>query len=216
MRLELGSPVRSSEGPWGKLADVVIDPISRHVTHVVVEPHHDHARARLVPISWLNDEPDGLALGRTGAEIEDLEPVQASEYLRLGRMPELDPEHEIGVQTFLALPLYQEMDGIGTVHEPDPYTTVIYDRVPRGEVEIRRSSAVLSSDGHRLGTVDGFLVGTGAPLADIVLERGHLWGRREVVVPYAAVERVETDIVHLNLTKDEVGALPARRVHRWF
>jgi sporulation protein YlmC with PRC-barrel domain len=216
MRLELDSPVRCADGPFGRLADVVIDPISRRVTHVVVEPRHDHARARLVPIGWLSDEPDGLALDRTTAEIEELEPVQESEYLRLGQQPALDPEHDIGVQTFLALPLYQEMDGIGTLSDPDPHTTVIYDRVPRGEVEIRRTSAVLSSDGHFLGKVDGFLVGSEGPFADVVLERGHLWGRREVVVPYRAVERVETDAVHLSLTKDEVGALPARRIHRWF
>jgi sporulation protein YlmC with PRC-barrel domain len=216
MRLELGSPVRCADGPFGKLADVVIDPISRRVTHVVVEPHHDHSRSRLVPIGWLSDEPDGLVLDRSTAEIQELQPVQTSEYLRLGELPEPDPEHDIGVQTFLALPLYQEMDGFGTVSEPDPHTTVVYDRVPKGEIEIRRASAVVSSDGHRLGTVDGFLVGGDGPFADVVLERGHLWGRREVVIPYGAVERVETDAVHLGLTKDEVGALPARRIHRWF
>ena len=51
---------------------------------------------------------------------------------------------------------------------------------------------------------------------DIVPERGHLWGRREIVVPAGSVERIEDDAVTLTLTKDEVGALAARRIHRWF
>ena len=49
-----------------------------------------------------------------------------------------------------------------------------------------------------------------------MLERGHLWGRREVVIPAAAVARVENDLVTLSVTKDEVGALATRHVHRWF
>jgi hypothetical protein len=101
------------------------------------------------------------------------------------------------------------------VIDPDPHVIVNYDRIPQHEVEIRRSSAVVSADAHHLGHVEAFLVGSGET-ADLVLERGHLWGRREIVIPAAAIARVETDRVTLSLTKDEVGALEARRVHRWF
>ena len=216
MRLALGSPVRCSDAEFGELADVVMDPISRRVTHVVVEPNREHGRARLVPIGWLHDETDGLMLDRTTHEVRALEPVQTSEYLRLGQTPALDPEHDIGVETFLSLPLYQELDGLGTVVDPDPHATVIYDRVPKGEVEIRRASAVISADDHGLGSVDGFVVGRDGRCGALVLERGHLWGHREIVIPFDAVERVENDVVRLSITKEAVGRLPARRVHRWF
>ena len=39
MRLDLGSAVHSADGVYGELADVVIDPLTRRVTHLVVEPH---------------------------------------------------------------------------------------------------------------------------------------------------------------------------------
>src|SRR3954468_15176585 len=133
---------------------------------------------------------------------------------RVDELPVLDPDWEIGTQDVLALPLYQEMDGAGSVIDPDPHVIVNYDRIPKHAVEIRRSSAVMSADGHRLGHVDGFLVGSGET-TDIVLERGHLWGRREVVIPAAAVARVENDLITLSVTKDEVGALAPRRVRRW-
>ena len=73
----------------------------------------------------------------------------------------------------------------------------------------------MSSDGHHVGHVDGFLVGVDGT-ADVVLERGHLWGKREIVIPATAIANVEDDAVSLSITKDEVGALAARRVHRWF
>ena len=48
------------------------------------------------------------------------------------------------------MPSYQGADmGVYTA-EVDPNVGVTYDRVPKGEVEIRRSSVVESSDGHEL------------------------------------------------------------------
>jgi sporulation protein YlmC with PRC-barrel domain len=66
-----------------------------------------------------------------------------------------------------------------------------------------------------VGHVDGLLVGADGT-ADIVLERGHLWGKREIVIPASSIADVGDDSVALTITKDEVGALAARRVHRWF
>ena len=95
------------------------------------------------------------------------------------------------------------------------HVTVRYDRIPKGEVELRRASAVHSSDGHHLGHVDGFVVDDEEHITHIVLERGHLWGKREIAIPVGAIAAMETDSVVLSLTKDEVGAIRATRVHRW-
>jgi hypothetical protein len=90
-----------------------------------------------------------------------------------------------------------------------------YDRIPKGEVEIRRASEVRSRDGQRLGRVDGFLVDGDDQITHVVLERGHLWGRRDVTIPIGSATQVEMDSVTVSLTKDEVAALRAVPVHRW-
>lgn len=215
MKLELGCPVRCADGPFGELADVVIDPIAKRVTHLVVRPRRQPERARLVPVDQARDDGDELVLDCSVADVEALESVRESAFLRVGEMPVADPDWEIGVQDVLALPFYSDADLLVTGLEVDPHVMVSYDRIPKHTVEIRRSSPVTSSDGHHLGSVDGFLVSADGT-ADIVLERGHLWGKREVVIPSASIAGVEDDAVALKLTKDEVGALAARRVHRWF
>jgi sporulation protein YlmC with PRC-barrel domain len=215
MRLDLGSGVHCTDAAFGELADVIVDPISRRVTHLVVEPPGCHERARLVPIHRVRAADDGLVVGYSVADVEALEPLQESAYLRAGERIAADPDWDIGAQDVLALPIYQELNGMGTAIDPDPHVIVSYHRIPKHEVEIRRSSAVISSDGHHLGHVEGFLVGSGET-ADIVLERGHLWGRREIVIPAAAVERVQNDSITLSVTKEQVGELDARHVHRWF
>jgi hypothetical protein len=134
-------------------------------------------------------------------------------YLRLGEFPVADPEWDNGVEEMLGLPYFQ-----GIAAEPleaDPHVMFAYDRVPKGDVEIRRSSAVTSADGNHLGHVDGFVVDAEHHISHVVLERGHLWGRREVTIPIGAVEKVETDEVFLRLSKDEVGKLPSHRMRRW-
>jgi sporulation protein YlmC with PRC-barrel domain len=215
MRLELGCSVHCLDAPYGVLDDVIIDPISRRVTHVVVQPENRHDRARLAPIERAHAADSGIAVDYSVADLERLERVQESAYLRLGRFPVADPDWEVGVEEVLGLPLYQDLDGMGTVIEPDPHVVVNYDRIPRDEIEIRRASAVISADGHHLGHVEGFLVGEDAMVGDLVLERGQLWRRREVVIPYGAVAQIKTDSVTLSLSKDQVGELASRRVHRW-
>ena len=215
MRLDLGSSVHCSDAAFGELADVIVDPISRRVTHLVVEPHGNHERGRLVPIDRVSPAGDGLALDCSVAEVQALEPVRESTYVRAGELVVTDPDWDVGAQDVLALPIYQELNGMGAAIDPDPHVMVSYDRIPKHEVEIRRSSAVISTDGHQLGHVEGFLIGSGE-MADVVLEHGHLWGRREVVIPAAAVERVQNDSITLSLTKEQVGKLDVRHVDRWF
>jgi sporulation protein YlmC with PRC-barrel domain len=140
--------------------------------------------------------------------------VQEAAYLRLGESPAEDPDWEVGVEDVLAMPYY---NGLGVGPYPGELAsdvTMYYDRVPKGEVEVRRASAVISADGHSLGEVDGFVVDADKHITHFVLERGHLWGRKEVTIPIGAVARVESDAVHVALSKDEVGALPAVRVGR--
>lgn len=221
MRLELGSPVNCSDGPFGELADIVVDPTKRTVTHLVVGPHHDHSQARLVPIDLASVEegqPPAVTLRCSIEEAGHLELVQEYAYLRLGDVPDKDPKWDIGVESVLAHPYYSGGAGFGYDAVPvdvDPHVSMTYDRIPKGEVEIRRASDVTSADGHHLGSVDGFVVADDDAITHFVLERGHFWGRKEVTIPMSAVAGVHTDAVTLTLTKDEVGDLPSVPVHRW-
>jgi len=215
MRLEVGKPIRCSDGPFGELADVVVDPIKKRVTHLVVKPREALGPTRLGPLDLAaGTDEGGIALDCTADDVGQFPTVQESSYLRTGDVPHGDSEWDVGVEDVLAMPYYSSM---GLTMEPgglDSPIVMTYDRIPKGEVEIRRSSRVTSADGHDLGTVEAFLVEED-DITHIVLERGHLWGRRDVTIPIGAVARVETDAVTLGLSKDEVGALPSTRVHRW-
>jgi hypothetical protein len=207
MRLEIGGRVDCSDDTFGELADVVIDPTTKRVMHLVVKSQGEPWVERLVPVE-LADPGDGarsaVTLRPTAEEVGSLPPVQEVAYLQLGDFPLDDPDWEVGIQEVYALPYYPAYDlEPGQLDFP-----VMYDRIPKGGVGIRRTSDVYSAGGHHLD-VDGLLVDGDEHITHLVLERGHLWGRREVTIPIGDVAKVET------VTRDQVGSLPEVAVQRW-
>jgi sporulation protein YlmC with PRC-barrel domain len=214
MRLELGKSIRCTDELYGELADVVIDPIAKQVTHLVVEPKNGDDTARLVPIELVEsgDDAKEIRLRCTAEDVRQLDHVHEFAYLRMGQPPESDPDWDVGIEDVLALPYYESPEIMGYEGGLGD-SGVRFDRVPKGEVEVRRSSAVIAADDHLLGKVDGFVVDD-THITHFVLERGHLWGKREITIPIGAVAKVENDAVSLSLSKAQVEDLPSVRVHR--
>ena len=208
MKLDLGSRVRCSDGAERVLADLVVDAPAKRVTHLVVEPKDHREAARLVPVELASEEADGLALSCTAEVLDGFDPVREFAYLPAGQRPEEDDKWGIGVEDVLNAPTYAPLDPTET--DLDPNVSVVYDRVPKGEVELRASSDVYSADEHHLGSVHGLDVEAGGAIRALALRRGHLWWKREIAVPADALEKLETDLVTLGIDKNGLRGLPSR------
>jgi sporulation protein YlmC with PRC-barrel domain len=213
MHLRLDVHVQTTDGLSGTLADVVLDPVKRSVTHVVVRAGEPDPAARLVPLQLVAGGAgpgDSLSLTCTTEQFEQLESIQGYAYLPVDERPAPDSEWDVGVEDVVMMPSYQGADlGVYTA-EIDPNVGVMYDRVPKGEVEIRRSSIVVSSDGHEVGAVDAVVVENG-PITHVVVEKGHLWWHRAVSVPIESVATLETNAIGLALSQAEFGNLPSTK-----
>lgn len=214
MQLHLGTHVRCAGEKVGQVGDVVIDPASRRLTHVVVETHENEAR--LVAASLLSDgEAEGheLNLSCTKAEFDALGSILEFSYVQLDEFPEPDGSSDVGVETVISMPMYGAEEFGDYPGEYGSSVGLAYHRIPKGEAEVRRSSAVVSADGHQIGAACGFVLDEDR-VTHVVLERGHLWGTRDITIPIDAVAAIETDELRLSIGKDEVSALPSVRVHR--
>jgi hypothetical protein len=81
------------------------------------------------------------------------------------------------------------------------------DRVPLGEVEIRRGDPVHARDGL-IGAVQGLVIDPADHhVTHVILQEGHVWGRKQVAIPIRAANRAGYEI-RVDLTKDEIEALP--------
>lgn len=201
----IGSKVSCSDGDCGELTRVIVNPVARALTHLVVEAKHRHGTGHLVPISLVDSAADQLQLRCSTAEFDALEDAEESKFL-----PVANGIWGYGGEQMLSLPYYRlqlrRWAKGGTGLGSDPQVS-IYDRVPQGEVQVRRGQHVHATDGP-IGHVRGLVIDpSDHHVTHILLDEGHLWGKRTVAIPISTV----TDVGHgvwLKLTKDEIGDLP--------
>jgi hypothetical protein len=211
LTLRLGTAVRCADGVFGDLADFVIEPGGQRLTHLVVVPHHHHDEARMVPLDAVaadDPHPSPIPLRTSLEQAAAFPAVREVAYSRVDAQPPLDaPDDAVGIEDVLVIP----STDFGTF-ESYPYDDrvfVTYDRIPKGEVEVREHSDVCAADGHHVGHLDGLVIQPDGRIDGIVLERGHLWTRRRITIPAGAVERFQMDVVTLRLGKSELAELLA-------
>jgi PRC-barrel domain len=72
---------------------------------------------------------------------------------------------------------------------------------------VRRGDRVHATDGA-IGNVEGLVIDPrNHHVTHVLLQEGHLWGRKEVAIPISAVTGAD-DGIRLNLTRDQVRDLP--------
>jgi hypothetical protein len=191
----IGTKVVCSDGVCGELTRVVIDPVARILTHLVVDPRFRRGTGHLVPLELVEAATPEIALRCTLAQFRDLEVAEETQYL-----PGATGEWTYGQDEILSAPYFGL--GRGIRH------ATTYDRVPVGEVEVRRGEPVHATDGE-IGHVRGLVIDrSDHHVTHFLLDEGHLWGHKRVAIPIGRVKDVEEG-VRLTLTKDEVRDLPA-------
>ncbi len=202
VRLRMGQPVVAEDGPFGELADIVIDPHTKQVTHLIVEPHGNHLQARLVPL-WMTSIDEDINVALDLRHLRELARVSFSELIRIGEPIDIGDEWDIGYLVIRALPYWSSIiPGAWT-----PEADAEFDRIPMGECEIRRASAVRSSDGHLVGHVEGMVVAD-EHMSHVVVTTGFPGLRRHAVLPLSVIERVTADDIYLNIPRTSFDDLP--------
>jgi sporulation protein YlmC with PRC-barrel domain len=246
----IGSEVVCSEGACGELRRVVVNPVARALTHLVVEPRFQQGAGRLVPIELVESAAREIRLRCTMAEFHALEEAEETHFVQGA-----PGQWGYGQGQMLSLPLFalgagmrgmggmgglgmggmgmggmgmggmgmggmgigglgmggvgmgMGMGGIGMRGMGMSSQVTREDRVPEGDVEVRRGERVHATDGE-IGRVHGFVIDPDDHhLTHVLLDEGHLWGKRTIAIPISAVKDV-SDGVCLSITKAEVGDLP--------
>jgi hypothetical protein len=202
MDIPLNAEVRCADGLCGRSTYVIVNPVTRKVTHVVVEerafPHTEY----LAPLELVAEStPTLIRLSCTARDLIALDSFVDVEFVP--GEPFSDDDYA-GEEVFLWPYALPDAGGIPEEHE----------RIPPGELAVRRGVRVEATDGH-VGRVDEFLVDPESELiTHLILREGHLWGQKDVTIPVSQIGRIDEDTVHLKLGREQIEALPAIRVRR--
>ena len=204
----IGTKATCTDGDCGTLTQVVIDPLSRAVTHLVIEPAHRSGLGRLVPLSLVDASGETLTARCTTAEFEALPAAEETHFLP----GDTGGYGGFGPGQALYWPYYG-LGGMGGLYGSGlamgsviPPVTVT-DTLPAGEIGVRRGDPVHATDGE-VGRVQGLVIDRqSGHVTHVLLQEGHLWGKHEVVIPIASVNSLDAGIA-VTLTKAEIEALP--------
>lgn len=203
MDIPLKVRVHCTDGRCGRSTHIIVNPASEQVTHLVVREKQPSRVERLVPIDWIAaTAAEVILLNHTLADFKLLDQFRPTDFV------------------------YTEIP----VHATDPKMTALWpyvvptkrivdesvQRIPPGELAVHKGTTVHATDG-RVGKVDEFVVGPkSGNITHLVMREGNLWGRADVYIPVSHIDRIEEDIVYLNVDKAAIQELPRVSViRRW-
>jgi hypothetical protein len=96
--------------------------------------------------------------------------------------------------------------GTGWLADPP---SVTYDTLPAGEAAVRGGEHVHTTDGD-IGQIQGLVIDSGShQVTHVLLEEGHVFGRKIVAIPVGAVTGAGQNAIQLSITKQQVKDLPS-------
>jgi sporulation protein YlmC with PRC-barrel domain len=207
----LGARASCSDGPCGEVTRIILDPATRTVTHLAVEPRHHREAGRLVPLERVEAVGAEVRLGCTLAEFEQLDAAEEVELAEgLDYAGGYGPDSVMGYGDVGSMGVGASSSGMaigGSLGHNKPMVTE--DVVPEGESDVVRHERIHATDGE-IGQLKGFAVDPADHrVTHVLLREGHLWGRKEVAIPVSVVASLD-DGIWLNITKKQVEELPPR------
>ena len=208
MEIPLNAQVECTDGVFGRSEYVLINPVIDQVTHLVVKDDSSPNTEYIVPVDSISKTlADTIQLRCSKADLKKMKPFMKKEFIE-----ENAPRDNLGGYG---------MYGMGTLYY---YPYIVLDtkviesvntqQIPLGELALHRGTRVEASDGD-VGKVDEFVVDAKTShITHLVMREGHLWGKKDVILPVSAISKSSAEIVYLNLDKHQIEALPTFPLQR--
>jgi sporulation protein YlmC with PRC-barrel domain len=215
MDIPLDAEVKCVDGNCGRSTYVILNPATKEMTHIVVQEKELLPIERLVPISMIEDStPERIQLKCTKDQLGEMERFIETHFIPadpsyLGDWYDAYARYGPGGMYggYMVWPYAVPADGQVPVEE---------EKVPAGELALRRGAHVHATDGQ-VGRVDEFLIDPEkGHVTHLVLREGHLWGQKDVTIPVSHIKRIEADDVYLTIDKSRIESLPEIPIHRWW
>jgi sporulation protein YlmC with PRC-barrel domain len=181
------------DGDAGTSIALIVDPVQRRLTHVVVRERGVADSERLVPTDLVEGSSENaISLSCTKDQLHELDDFIEAHFVDL---------------------TYANPSLAGPLSEQQLSPLVISKRIPAGKVALGRWAVVETTDGS-VGHVQSVVVDSANYRIMHVVVRTHRFlSRQEVAVPVTEVERVLGNYVLLRVSRGDVERLPHVALH---
>ena len=200
--IPLNAKVQCSDEACGKTTNVIINPVTHKVTHIVLEDKSlGDNQTRMVPVGNIaSTTQTQVTLSCSKDEVARMKPFIVTNFIQ---------ESPSG-KAYITGDAYTYPHVVNDT----AYASADERHVPLGELEVHAGMQVEASDG-KVGKLDELVLDKDSgDITHIQMREGHLWGTKDVAIPVSAVDFTDENTVYLNIDKKAVGALPAVKVKR--
>ena len=143
----MSEPRTRSDGPAGRSAYVIVNPVNQLLTHLVVREEWPPFAEHMVQVDRVEDtSPNSIKLSCTLDQLRKMEPFEFEQYIRVK-----SPNYEKWQGSMVAWPYV--LPAHNSTFDEERYIPLEVENTPPGELAVRR--------GARVEAKDGFIAATG-------------------------------------------------------
>lgn len=202
MDIPLNAAVYCDNERYGRSTNVIFNPTTNILTHVVVREEKRPYTERMAPVRYITrSDHDRIYLSCSRETAAHFIPFYKTEYVLVDA-----PIYHEDAYTWP----YVKSQTRQTRTKVTSHNLPLYTR------EVHRGARVEATDG-RIGRVDEFLIDAeDQHITHLVMRESHLWDEKDITIPVDAINSMDGKVVHLTLSKKEVAQLPTVVIKRPF
>jgi uncharacterized protein YrrD len=206
MQFKQNSEVLTAHGQSvGRIERVVIDPLTKEVTDLVVRKGFLLTEDKVIPAAAIADTTEDFVLLSENVDLDTLRPFEEKHYVRIGEeeIERLDLPWGFIPSFYWVPPLY------GKAHAGNgaSYTVQTEQNIPAGTIAVKEGAKVISADDKHVGNVERILTRPHDQHATHLLIARGLLLRERKVVPMAWVSLLGEDDIRLRVGSGVIDSL---------
>ena len=194
--------VQCSDSACGKSINMIVNPVTYKVTHIVVEDNSlPDNPTRLVPVENVaRTSHNQITLSCSKDDVAGMHPFIVTRFV----------QQSASGQAYSSGEAYHSQ----YVLNDTAYDSVQERQIPEDELAVYGGMIIKATDGE-VGKLDELVLDpTRGDITHLQMREGHLWGKKDVAIPVSEVQFVDRDTIYLKLDKNAVKALSAVPVRR--
>jgi sporulation protein YlmC with PRC-barrel domain len=208
MKIKFGVDVNTFDGEKiGTVKQVVIDPATQEISHLIIEKGLLFKEDKVLPISLiLQANEEEVKLVETDEDLEELPEYQEEYYLPIDAEPMYDPELALSRNFLIAKPriVPKQQEEVRYIKKGD-----YQENLPEDTKMLRVGAEVFSLDREEIGRVSELVLDFQTDqITHLVLDRALLRDDR-VLIPYQWVDDVSQEKVTLLVDQEVIKNLPS-------
>ena len=216
MRFIKGADVYSSTGEkLGAIDRVIIDPVTKEVTHLVISKGFLFTTNKMIGINTLNTQDDErISVLSSGSDLENFQDFSESEYVTLEQSD--NPTEDIPTSTWYPPTEYAWWrSGPGMAYPPMPlFVRKMEPNIPEGTVALDEGATVTSKDGQHVGNVEEVYVDKEDNRATHILVSAGILFKEQKLLPVTWISEIDEHEVHLSVDADFLNRVPYHQPER--